>query len=195
MLRSVVAASLVLVSTAAFADNKSDCLNSKDHELRIKGCSALVQSNPKDFVAYYNRGEAYGLKGDSDRAISDYSQAIVLNPSYAPAYNGRGRAYTSKGDYVHAVADVTKAGEVAPKVRPWPAVVKAAPAKPRVAVQVGLTVPGKASSGEKSSIAAKAPVTASVPGKSAEKSSPAGKAPVEPSDDSWPPWAQSKVAN
>ena len=118
MLRTVVAAGLVLVSAAALADNKSDCLDSKDHDLRIKGCSALIQHNPKDVVAYHNRGEAYGLKGDSDRAISDYTKAIELSPNYAPAYNGRGRAYTSKGDYAHAVADVTKAGELAPKQEP-----------------------------------------------------------------------------
>jgi tetratricopeptide (TPR) repeat protein len=100
-----------LESAAALAD-KSDCLNSKDHELRILGCAAMIQRNPKDVVAYHNRGDAYGLKGDIDRAISDYTKAIELNPNYAPAYNSRGRAYTSKGDYLRAVADVTKAREL-----------------------------------------------------------------------------------
>jgi tetratricopeptide (TPR) repeat protein len=141
MLRIVLAAGLVLVSTAVLADNKSDCLDSKDHEQRIKGCSAIIQHDPKDVVAYHNRGDAYGLKGDFDHAIADYSKAIEINPNFAPAYNGRGRAYTSKGDYVHAVADVTKAGELTPKqavVQPSP-VITPAPAKskdsgkPRVA--------------------------------------------------------------
>ena len=104
MLRWVVAAGFVVLTTAALADSKSDCLDSRDHELRIKGCSAIILRNPKDVIAYHNRGEAYGLKGDLDRAIADYNRAIELNPNYAPAYNSRGRAYTSKGDYVHAVA-------------------------------------------------------------------------------------------
>lgn len=107
MLHTVVVAGLWLVSTAA-----SDCQHSKDHDVRIDGCSAMIQRNPKDVVAHHNRGEAYSLKGDIDRVISDYTKAIELNPNYAPTYHSRGRAYTSKGDYIRAVADVTKAGEL-----------------------------------------------------------------------------------
>jgi tetratricopeptide (TPR) repeat protein len=173
MLRWVLAAGLVVLTTAALADSKSDCLDSRDHDLRIKGCSAIILRNPKDVIAYHNRGEAYGLKGDLDRAIADYNKAIELNPNYAPAYNSRGRAYTSKGDYVHAVADVTKAGELTPKLRPWPAVVKAAPAKAKEVAPIA----------EKASVPAKAPVPTKAP--VAEK----------PADDSWPAWAQSKLSN
>ena len=198
MLRSVMAAGLVLASSAALADNRTDCLDNRDHDLRIKGCSAVIQHNPKDVVAYHNRGDAYGLKGDFDHAIADYTKAIEINPSYAPAYNGRGRAYTSKGDYVHAVADVTRASELTPKVRPWPAVVKAAPPKAKTA-QVGMPAAAKAPVTEKASMPAKAPAAEKppVPGKSGEKASAAAKASVveKPSDDSWPPWAQSKLAN
>jgi tetratricopeptide (TPR) repeat protein len=129
MLRAVAIASLWLLSTAAVAENlwlkptaalaarKRDCLNGKDNDLRIESCSAMIQQNPNDVVAYHNRGDAYGLKGDIDRAISDYSKAIELNPNYAPAYNGRGRAYVSKGDYNRAVTDVTRAGELTRKER------------------------------------------------------------------------------
>src|SRR5262245_2303690 len=112
MLRMLFTAALVLISTAASADHKGDCQDGKDHDLRIKGCSALIQRNPNDVLAYHNRGDAYGLKGEVDRAISDYNKAIELNPNYAPAYTSRGRAYTSKGDYTRAVADVTKASEL-----------------------------------------------------------------------------------
>ena len=131
VLRSAVAAGLWLVPTAGLAESrqleaeaaladKNDCLNSKDHELRILGCKAMIRRNPKDAVAYHNRGDAYGLNGDIDRAILDYTKAIELNPNYAAAYNSRGRAYTRKGDYVRAVDDVTKAGELTRKVRPAP---------------------------------------------------------------------------
>ena len=131
VLRSAVAAGLWLVPTAGLAESrpleskaaladKNDCLNSKDHELRILGCKAMIRRNPKDVVAYHNRGDAFGLKGDIDSAILDYTKAIELNPNYAAAYNSRGRAYTRKGDYVRAVDDVTKAGELTRKVRPAP---------------------------------------------------------------------------
>ena len=141
VLRSAVAAGLWLVPTAGLAESlwlqstaalaesrrseseaaladKSDCLDSEDHELRILGCAAMIRRNPKDVIAYHNRGDAYGLKGDIDRAISDYTKAIELNPNYAPAYNSRARAYTRKGDYVRAVDDATKAGELTRKLRP-----------------------------------------------------------------------------
>jgi len=144
MLRIVATAGLVLLSTSAWGDSKSDCLDNKNHELRIKGCTAIIQSNPKDAIAYHNRGDAYSLKGDVDRAISDYNKAIELNPTYAPAYNGRGRAYTSKGDYVHAVADVTKAGELKPQQAALPVTVKAAPPKANGPAKPRLAAPSKA---------------------------------------------------
>ena len=144
-----VAASLMLVSAATLADDKSDCLDSSDHDLRIKGCSAIIERNPKDVVPYHNRGDAYGLKGDVDRAISDYTRAIVLNPNYAPAYNSRGRAYASKGDYIRAVDDVTKAGELTAKTWPSAAVVKVVPTKPKEVAKPALPVAGKAAVVEK----------------------------------------------
>ena len=151
--RLSMAASLMLVSAAALADDKSDCLDSSDHDLRIKGCSAIIERNPKDVVPYHNRGDAYSLKGDVDRAISDYTKAIVLNPNYAPAYNSRGRAYASKGDYIRAVDDVTKAGELTAKTWSSPAVVKAVPSKPKeVVAKPVLPVAGKAAVVEKTKV-------------------------------------------
>ena len=113
----LLAASVIVgvLSASARADDNRDCIDSKDHDLRIKGCSALLQRNPRDPIAYYYRGIAYGLKGDFDRAISDYNKAIEFNPTYGAAYDNRARAYASKGDYTHAVADVTKATELAAK--------------------------------------------------------------------------------
>jgi tetratricopeptide (TPR) repeat protein len=124
-----VTAVLAILSAAALADDKSDCLNDKDRELQIKACSAILQRDAKDAIAYYKRGVAYQFKGDLDRAITDYNKAIELRPSYARAYEGRGSAYASKGVYTHAVADVTKASELAArkKAPPGPKTAKATP--------------------------------------------------------------------
>src|SRR5262245_6911334 len=180
MLRTKVAASLMLVSAAALADDKSDCLDGNDHDLRIKACSAMIERNPNDVVAYHNRGDAYGLKGNIDRAVADYTKAIVLNPNYAPAYNSRGRAYVSKGDYVRAVDDVTRAGELARKAWPSPAVVKAVPGTQReTSSKPALPVAGKSSDAQKPSIPNQAPV--------AEKSAEARKTSGvdKPAGDPW----------
>ena len=103
------------LSTPVVADARQDCLSQKDSDLRIDNCSDAIRLDPKDAVAYHNRGAAYVSRGELDRGIADYTKAIELNPTYGDAYNGRGFAYASKGDYVRAVADVTRANELTPK--------------------------------------------------------------------------------
>src|SRR5215467_9465910 len=106
----------IAASSAARAEDKHDCLEHKDDNVRIQGCSALILHDPRDAVAFHNRGLAYVAKDDIDRAIADYTRAIELNPNYGPAFEARGRAYARKGDYIRAIADVTRASELAPKV-------------------------------------------------------------------------------
>jgi tetratricopeptide (TPR) repeat protein len=60
-------------------------------------------------MAYNNRGNAYSDKGDYDRAIADYTQAIRLAPNVASRYYNRGLAYYSKKDYDRAIVDFNQA--------------------------------------------------------------------------------------
>jgi len=101
---------------AACADEKSDCRDGNYVELKIKSCTTLIERGRKDAVAFNSRGAAYQAKGDLDKAIADYDQAITLKPDYAAAYENRARAFASKGDYTRALADVTKAGELTSNV-------------------------------------------------------------------------------
>jgi tetratricopeptide (TPR) repeat protein len=48
---------------------------------------------------------AWSAKGDLDRAIEDYGQAIGLAPKHASAYAGRAVAWRRKGDLDRAIAD------------------------------------------------------------------------------------------
>jgi|SRR6266446_6952130 tetratricopeptide (TPR) repeat protein len=79
----------------------------------IGGCSAMIQAgqgSPKQLAtAFNNRGVAYKSKGEFDRALEDYNQAILLNPSFASAYNNRGVIYRLKGDYNRAIRDYDEA--------------------------------------------------------------------------------------
>ena len=48
-------------------------------------------------------------KGEHDKAIHDYTNAIKTDPSYANAYNNRGLAWRNKGENDKADADFKEA--------------------------------------------------------------------------------------
>ena len=48
-------------------------------------------------------------KGDNDRAIADYNEAIRLDSKSTLAFIGRGDAYANKGDRDRALADYNEA--------------------------------------------------------------------------------------
>ena len=85
---------------------------------RIDGCSAAIKAardkGDKLAEAFNNRGAAYRLKGDHDRAVQDYGQAIKLNAKFATAFNNRGVAYDYKGDYDRAIHDYDQAIKLKP---------------------------------------------------------------------------------
>ena len=87
-------------------------------DLKISGCSTVIQSgkisNSDLALAYNNRGFAYGTKGQHDRAIQDYDQAIKLDPSDAIAYYNRGIAYSAKGQLDRAIQDYDQAIKLDP---------------------------------------------------------------------------------
>lgn len=72
-------------------------------ELVIADRTRRIETNPRDSDAYYDLGNAYSRKGDYDRAIANYTKAIVGRPG--DAYRARGAAYASKGDFKRAIID------------------------------------------------------------------------------------------
>src|ERR1700674_4625480 len=64
---------------------------------RIDACSAVIKAGrdkgDKLAEAFNNRGVGYRLKGDYDRAIADYAQAIKLNAKLVAAFVNRGVAH------------------------------------------------------------------------------------------------------
>jgi len=79
----------------------------------ISACAVSKAEN--NARAYYNRGNAWFMEGDFDRAISEYTNAIELNPRFADAYYNRGNAYRIKGQYDKAISDFAKAIELDPR--------------------------------------------------------------------------------
>lgn len=90
-----------------------------DPDLRVRSCSARIQSGQETkknlALAHFNRGNAYGAKGDQDRAIADYTEAIRLDPKDDRSYALRGRLYLYRGKFSNALADFNQASELDPQ--------------------------------------------------------------------------------
>jgi tetratricopeptide (TPR) repeat protein len=114
----IILASSLLFNAASLAQTPMEwtqCLGLEGPSVDtvINGCTAVIQSGrePPDRLAtaFDNRGVAFRLKAEYDRAMQDYEQAIRLNPGNANAYNNRGIIYRIKGEYAHAIADYDEA--------------------------------------------------------------------------------------
>jgi tetratricopeptide (TPR) repeat protein len=72
--------------------------------------SEFIRLSPNSVAAFNERGWSYAKKGDYDRAIADYTEAIRLDPVWSalPYYN-RGSAYEKKGELDKALADFREA--------------------------------------------------------------------------------------
>src|SRR4030088_160198 len=121
-LSSIVTA-FVLAASGAHAQTPQErqwceSENGVTADQRVDGCSAVIKAGrekgDKLAEAFNNRGVAYRLKGDHERAIQDYGQAIKLNAKFAAAYINRGVAYDHKGDYDRAIADYEQALKLKP---------------------------------------------------------------------------------
>ena len=64
---------------------------------------------------YSKRGGVWFWKGENDKAIADYTEAIRLDPKDPIAYSSRGGAWYNKGENDKAIADCTEANRLDPK--------------------------------------------------------------------------------
>ena len=69
MLRQLLTVVALGSAASAVFAAEQDCFQARDHQLRIEGCSQIIQRDPNDATAYHNRAFARGLAGDIDNAI------------------------------------------------------------------------------------------------------------------------------
>lgn len=79
-----------------------------EYDLAVSDYNEALKLNPKDALAYLNRGRAFSGKSNYDSAITDYSKAIELNPKDAAAYFNRADSYEKKGSTQQAISDYQK---------------------------------------------------------------------------------------
>ena len=104
---------LAMLTFAQTRDELWSRCRATEPDLSIGGCTAIIQLEQETTndlaTAFYNRGNAYSTKGDNDRAMRDYDEAIRLNPKFSDAFYNRGRAYRAKGDNDRAIQDFDEA--------------------------------------------------------------------------------------
>src|SRR5258708_6415309 len=121
-MRSIVSLASVVVlligSASVKADDVATCSKGAGDDT-IAACTRAISSGKSKgnnlSIIFTNRGNALHIKGDYDRAIADFTEAIQINPHYAVDHNSRGNAYQIKGNYDRATADYTEAIRIDPK--------------------------------------------------------------------------------
>jgi serine/threonine protein kinase/formylglycine-generating enzyme required for sulfatase activity/Flp pilus assembly protein TadD len=67
------------------------------------------QQIPRDAPSYRERGIAHVRKGNFEKGIADFTEAIRLDPKLALAYACRGEVYAEKREWDKAIADLSTA--------------------------------------------------------------------------------------
>ena len=84
------------------------CEKSGNYDEALKYYNQAIAINPKNALAYIDRGNARSKLGDNEGAIKDFNQAIAINPKNAIAYDSRGLARKEIGDKAGAASDYSK---------------------------------------------------------------------------------------
>ena len=71
----------------------------------VTECSKILETDPENVEAYYNRGFAKIVLGQYQWAIDDFNQVLTRDSTNAAAYNSRGFARNMLNQYEPAIAD------------------------------------------------------------------------------------------
>jgi len=87
-------------------------MQAHDYKTAITVFTLQLDTLPKDFRTYINRGHAYLWSGQRELAFADFASAIALHPGFSNFV--RGQAYYDAGRYDLALADCNAELQVNP---------------------------------------------------------------------------------
>jgi tetratricopeptide (TPR) repeat protein len=95
-------------SALAHAGLGEVCLARHEYDQGVQECTAAIDLDRKLAVAYVHRAAAHAARGDQDRALADYGEALRLNPDKR-TYTARGNAYLDRDTPDLALDDFDRA--------------------------------------------------------------------------------------
>lgn len=121
MVALIIVTSLVIRLNASAQALRVDVCEARSESIDkiIEACTRAIHSSRLSVIdrvnAFLIRGNAWQGKGDFDRAIDDYNEAIRFAPQAPVLFNNRGNAWQRKEDYDRALADYNNAIRLRPK--------------------------------------------------------------------------------
>jgi len=94
----------------------SDDFNSRFEE-SIDYFKRIIEIDPDNYRAYYNRGISYFSIDCLEEALKDYKAALEIKPDYAYCYYNIGLIYEAKGDLKRALENHQNALKIDPQFR------------------------------------------------------------------------------
>lgn len=80
----------------------------------LQGFNSVLQLQPSNALAYYNRGNVRYLRREFELAVQDYTLALKYRPGFAPAAMNRGVAFSNLNRLGEALTDLDNAAELDP---------------------------------------------------------------------------------
>jgi tetratricopeptide (TPR) repeat protein len=113
LLAAASAIAFVVAIATVRPDGSADACFTEQGEAAIAACTHAISSgrfSGEELATIYgNRAIELRERGDFDKAIADYSEALRINGELTGAYTGRGLAYEGKAEVERAKADYRRA--------------------------------------------------------------------------------------
>jgi tetratricopeptide (TPR) repeat protein len=115
------AAMLALAPGTSYGQTPDDCFKAglqDDDAKLIRICTQVLEKGGIEgatlSTTISNRGLGYLRNKEYDKAIIDFSEAVLINPKNPFAFDNRGDAWREKGNYERALADYAEAIAIDP---------------------------------------------------------------------------------
>lgn len=91
-------------------------LQQGQYDAAIKEFNDIIRAQPRNAIAYMNRGVAYHRLGQLEPALQDFDRAIELDKNLAAAYSNRSYLYFDQQQFEQALTDANQAVALNPNL-------------------------------------------------------------------------------